>query len=36
MESEITHNFPWIQCLQAVLGQAQERPEFWKRKMAIS
>lgn len=31
MESEITHNFPWIQCLQAVWVQAQEHPEFWKK-----
>lgn len=36
MESEITHNFPWIQCLRAVWVQAQEHPEFWKEKEAIS
>ena len=36
VESEITHNFPWIQCLQAESGQAREHPEFWKSKVAIS
>lgn len=36
MESEITHNFPWIQCLQAVSVQAQRHPEFWKKKVPIS
>lgn len=28
MKSEITHNFPWIQCLQAVSVQAQNHPVF--------
>lgn len=36
MESEVTHSFPWIRCLQAASPQAQERPEFWKNNIAIS
>lgn len=36
MESEVTHSFPWIRCLQAASPQAQERPEFWKNNVAIS